>query len=66
MHSYLARFHQTIRVTRAMEAGISDQVRTLEEIIYLTDGTRTHFRLALDSATASKTAMQRAPSRKLG
>jgi hypothetical protein len=33
---------------------------------YLTDGTRTHFRPALDSVTASITAMQRAPSRKVG
>jgi len=33
---------------------------------YLTDGTLTHFRMALDSDTASITAMQRAPSRKLG
>ncbi|MGO9604306.1 MAG: IS1 family transposase, partial [Candidatus Binataceae bacterium] len=33
-----ARIHQTLRVTPAMEAGISDHVWTLEEIAALADG----------------------------
>jgi hypothetical protein len=33
-HKY-ARIHQTLRVTPAMEAGVSDQVWSLEEIIGL-------------------------------
>jgi len=31
-----ARVHQTLRVTPAMEAGISDHVWSLEEIVELT------------------------------
>jgi len=32
-----ARVHQTLRVTSAMEAGISDHVWTLDEMIALLD-----------------------------
>src|ERR1039458_4496466 len=35
MHYNFARIHQTLRVTPAMEAGISDHVWTLEEIVNL-------------------------------
>jgi len=35
MHYNFCRIHQTLRVTPAMEAGISDRVWTLEEIIGL-------------------------------
>jgi hypothetical protein len=35
MYYNFARIHQTLRVTPAMEAGISDHVWTLEEIIAL-------------------------------
>jgi hypothetical protein len=31
----LTRYHQTIRVTPAMEAGIADHVWTIEEIVCL-------------------------------
>ena len=37
MHYNFARVHQTLRVTPAMEAGISDHVWTLEEIVKLLD-----------------------------
>ena len=37
MYYNFARIHQTLRVTPAMEAGISDHVRSLEEIIGLLD-----------------------------
>jgi hypothetical protein len=33
----LLRIHQTLRVTRAMEAGISDHVCSLDEVIALLD-----------------------------
>ena len=35
MHYNFARIHQTLRVTPAMEAGVSDHVWTLEEIVNL-------------------------------
>jgi hypothetical protein len=35
MHYNFARIHQTLRVTPAMEAGLSDHVWSLEEIIAL-------------------------------
>jgi hypothetical protein len=35
MHYNFARVHQTLRVTPAMEAGVSDRVWSLEEIIDL-------------------------------
>jgi hypothetical protein len=35
MHYNFVRIHQTLRVTPAMEAGITDRVWTLEEIIEL-------------------------------
>jgi hypothetical protein len=35
MHYNFARIHQTLRVTPAMEAGVSDHVWSLEEIINL-------------------------------
>ena len=35
MHYNFARVHQTLRVTPAMEAGISDHVWSLEEIVNL-------------------------------
>jgi hypothetical protein len=36
MHYNFARIHKTLRVTPAMEAGISDHVWSLEEIAQLT------------------------------
>ena len=35
MHYNLARIHQTLRVTPAMEAGISDYVLSIAEIVDL-------------------------------
>jgi len=35
MHYNFARIHMTLRVTPAMEAGISDHVWSLEEIVNL-------------------------------
>ena len=35
MHYNFARIHQTLRVTPAMEAGVSDHVWELEEIVEL-------------------------------
>lgn len=35
MHYNFARIHQTLRVTPAMEAGISNHIWTLEEIVNL-------------------------------
>jgi hypothetical protein len=35
MHYNFARVHQTLRVTLAMEAGISDHVWRLDEIVNL-------------------------------
>ena len=37
MHYNFVRVHQTLRVTPAMEAGVSDHVWTLEEVVNLTD-----------------------------
>lgn len=37
MYYNFAKVHQTLRVTPAMEAGLSDRVWDLEEIINLTD-----------------------------
>jgi len=37
MHYNFARIHQTLRVTPAMEAGISDHVWTIEAIVGLLD-----------------------------
>ena len=37
MHYNFARVHQTLRVTPAMEAGISDHIWTIEEIVRLID-----------------------------
>jgi hypothetical protein len=37
MHYNFARIHQSLRVTPAMEAGISDHVWSLEEIAALAD-----------------------------
>jgi hypothetical protein len=37
MHYNFARVHQTLRVTPAMEAGLSDHVWELEEIVALLD-----------------------------
>lgn len=37
MHYNFARIHQTLRVTPAMEAGVSDHVWSLEEIANLTE-----------------------------
>lgn len=39
MHYNFARTHQTLRVTPAMEAGISDHVWSIEEIVGLVDKT---------------------------
>ena len=38
MHYNFCRIHQTLRVTPAMEAGISDHVWSLEEVAALLDG----------------------------
>ncbi len=38
MYYNFARIHQSLRVTPAMEAGISDHVWSLEEIVALCDG----------------------------
>ncbi len=35
MHYNFARIHQTLRVTPAMEAGVSDHVWSIEEIVGL-------------------------------
>jgi len=35
MHYNLCRIHQTLRVTPAMEAGITDHVWTMEEVVAL-------------------------------
>ena len=35
MYYNFARIHQTLRVTSVMEAGVSDHVWTLEEIVHL-------------------------------
>jgi hypothetical protein len=37
MRYNFCRIHQTLRVTRAMEAGISDHVWSLDEVIALLD-----------------------------
>jgi hypothetical protein len=37
MHYNFARIHQTLRITPAMAAGISDHVWSLEEIVRLSD-----------------------------
>ena len=37
MHYNFCRIHQTLRVTPAMEAGISDHVWSLDEVIGLLD-----------------------------
>ena len=37
MYYTFARIHQTLRVTPAMEAGVTDHVWTLEEIVGLLD-----------------------------
>jgi hypothetical protein len=37
MHYNFARIHQTLRVTPAMEAGVSDHVWSIEEIVGLLD-----------------------------
>ena len=40
MHYNFARIHQTLRVTPAMEAGVSDHVWSLEDIIGLVGAQR--------------------------
>jgi hypothetical protein len=37
MHYNFARIHQTLRVTPAMEAGVSDHIWSIEEIVGLLD-----------------------------
>jgi hypothetical protein len=37
MHYNFCRIHQTLRVTPAMEAGISDHVWSIEELVALLD-----------------------------
>jgi hypothetical protein len=37
MHYNFARVHQTLRVTPAMEAGLSDHIWSIEEIVHLLD-----------------------------
>jgi IS1 family transposase len=41
MHYYFGRVHKTLRVTPAMEAGVSDHVWTMEEIAALMDANYT-------------------------
>ncbi len=41
MHYNFCRIHQTLRVTPAMEAGISDHIWSIEELVSIMDGTRT-------------------------
>ena len=38
MHYNFCRVHQTLRVTPAMEAGVSNHVWTVEEMVKLLDG----------------------------
>jgi hypothetical protein len=40
MHYNFWRVHQALRITRAMEAGISDHVWNIEEIVGLVDADR--------------------------
>jgi hypothetical protein len=40
MHYNFCRIHQTLRVTPAMEAGISDHVWSIEEVVKLLDEDR--------------------------
>ena len=40
MYYNFARIHRTLRVTPAMEAGVSDHVWSLEEIAGLTDNSK--------------------------
>jgi hypothetical protein len=37
MHYNFCRIHKSLRVTPAMEAGIADHLRTIEEIVDLMD-----------------------------
>jgi hypothetical protein len=37
MHYNICRIHQTLRVTPAMEAGLTDHIWALEELAALTD-----------------------------
>jgi hypothetical protein len=37
MHHNICRVHQALRVTPAMEAGLADHVRSIEELVYLLD-----------------------------
>jgi hypothetical protein len=37
MHYNFCRIHQTLRVTPAMEAGVSDHVWSIDEVIALLD-----------------------------
>jgi hypothetical protein len=38
MHYNFGRIHQTLRVTPAMEAGVTDRVWSVEEIVALMEG----------------------------
>jgi hypothetical protein len=49
MHHNFARIHQTLRVTPAMEAGVSDHVWSVEEIIGRLDWAAAQPRPAEDS-----------------
>jgi IS1 family transposase len=40
MHYNFCRIHQTLRVTPAMEAGVADHVRSIDEVIYLLEPSR--------------------------
>jgi IS1 family transposase len=42
MHYNFARVHKTLRVTPAMESGLSDHIWSLEEIVLLTDSSKHH------------------------
>jgi hypothetical protein len=42
MHYNFCKIHQTLRVTPAMEAGITDHVWSLEELVALLDAKQSH------------------------
>ncbi len=47
MHYNFCRIHQTLRVTPAMEAGITDHVWSLEEVVALMDASNNGVKPAL-------------------
>jgi hypothetical protein len=43
MHYNFCRIHQTLRVTPAMEAGVTDHIWTIEDVLRLIDTTKLSF-----------------------